>query len=334
MIGLTFRRFLSLILVLLGISLLTFLLSRAVPTDVARLIAGPRASAQGVETVRHEYGLDLPLWQQYSIYMQGLIRLDFGKSYKTNRPVTEDISEFLAATLELTLSALLFALVGGLAVGISSAIWENKPVDHIGRLIAIIGLSMPAFWLALLGQIILYQGLGILPYGGRFSDGLILPTRITGLLTLDSLLAGRLDVFKDAIYHLILPTFIIGLEPLAVIARVMRNSLIEVMREQYIVTARAKGLIERLVIWRHAIRNALLPVVTMIGLLVGYLLGGSVLVETVLTWPGIGRYVARSIGAFDYNPVMGTTLVIAFIYLFINYIVDLTYAWLDPRIRI
>ncbi len=334
MLGFTIRRFFSLILVLIGISLLTFMLSRAIPTDVARLIAGPRASAEGVETVRRLYGLDLPLTQQYWNYMKGLARLDFGKSYITSRAVSTDISEFLIATLELTLSALIFALIGGIAIGISSAIWENRFIDHLGRLIAIIGLSMPAFWLALLGQLVFYQKFDILPFGGRISDGVILPPRITGMLTIDSLVAGRFDIFKDAFLHLILPTIIVGLEPLAVFARVMRNSLIEVLREQYIITARAKGLIERLVVWRHAIRNALLPVVTMIGLEIGWLLGGSVLVETVLSWPGVGRYAAKAISAFDYNPVMGITLVMAFIFIFVNYIVDLLYAFLDPRIRL
>jgi peptide/nickel transport system permease protein len=333
MLGFTVRRFLSLILVLIGISLLTFLLSRAVPTDVARLIAGPRASAEGVETIRRLYGLDLPLPVQFLNYMKGVARLDFGISYVTSRPVLRDISEFLGATLELTISALIFALVGGLTIGISSALWQNRFIDHLGRLIAIIGLSMPAFWLALIGQLVLYQKFDLLPFGGRISDGVVLPPRLTGLLILDSLAAGRLDVFKDAARHLILPMVIVGLEPLAVFARVMRNSLIEVLRDQYIVTARAKGLTERLVIWRHAIRNALLPVLTMVGLEIGWLLSGAVLVETVLSWPGVGRYAARSISALDYNPVMGITLVMAFIFIFVNYLVDALYAVLDPRIK-
>jgi peptide/nickel transport system permease protein len=319
--------------VLLGILLLTFFLSRVIPADPARLIAGPRASAEGVEKVRRAYGLDQPLWKQFLSYMIRLLRLDFGESFTSRRPVAQDLAEFLPATAELALAALALAVVGGIAVGVVSAVWQNSLADQAGRLFAITGLSMPAFWLALLGQLLLYQRLGWLPFGGRMDSDVPVPPRLTGFLVLDSLLSGRWETLLDALHHLVLPAFVLGLEPLAVLARIMRTSMLEVMREQYIVTARAKGLHERTVILRHALRNALVPVVTMIGLQIGYMLGGAVLVESVFAWPGIGRYSARAIVSADYNAVMGVTVVVALIYLVTNVVVDLVYAWIDPRIR-
>ncbi len=327
------RRFSMVVPVLLGILLLTFFLSRVIPADPARLIAGPRASAEGVEKVRRAYGLDQPLWKQFLNYVVRLVRLDFGESFTSRRPVAQDLAEFLPATAELALAALALAVVGGIAVGVVSAVWQNSLADQAGRLFAITGLSMPAFWLALLGQLLLYQRLGWLPFGGRMDSDVPVPPRLTGFLVLDSLLSGRWDTLLDALHHLVLPAFVLGLEPLAVLARIMRTSMLEVMREQYIVTARAKGLHEGTVILRHALRNALVPVVTMIGLQIGYMLGGAVLVESVFAWPGIGRYSARAIVSADYNAVMGVTVVVALIYLVTNVVVDLVYAWIDPRIR-
>jgi peptide/nickel transport system permease protein len=283
--------------------------------------------------VRREYGLDLPLWQQYWRYITGLVRLDFGRSFTSLRSVAADLAEFLPATAELALSALLFAVAGGISIGVLSAVRQDSLVDRLSRLFAITGLSLPGFWLALLAQLLLYQALGWLPFGGRIGDDTLLPARVTGLLTVDSLLAGNWAAFGDAARHLVLPAVVLGLEPLAVLARIMRTSMLEVMREQYVTTARAKGLRERIVIGRHAFKNALLPVATMIGLQVGYLLGGSVLIESVFAWPGIGRYSARAIVSADYNAVMAVTIIVAAIYLVTNVVVDLAYAWLDPRIR-
>jgi peptide/nickel transport system permease protein len=327
------RRFLLLFLVLLGISLLTFFLSRIVPADPARMIAGPRASAEGVEKVRQDYGLDLPLWQQYLRYIGNLLRLDFGYSFSSLRPVREDLAEFLGATVELAFSALILAVLFGIPIGVLSAVRQDSIFDRITRLLAVGALSLPAFWLALLAQLFLYQQLGWLPFGGRLGGETAVPPRVTGLFMIDSLLAGQLDTFGDVLHHLLLPALILSLTPLAVLARIMRTSMLEVIREQYVTTALAKGLRGRVVILRHALKNAMLPVVTMIGLQIGYLLGGSVLIETVFAWPGIGRYSARAIVSADYNVVMAVTLVVATIYLVTNVIVDLVYAWLDPRIR-
>jgi len=331
--NLFFRRTVMILPVLFGISLLTFLISRVVPTDPARLIAGPRASAEGVAKVRHEYGLDLPLWQQYVHYMSGVLRLDFGRSFSSFRPVAKDITEYLPATVELTFFSLLFAVVGGIGLGTISAVWQGSLTDQISRMFAGIGTSIPAFWLALLAQHLLYQRLGWVPFGGRISDQSTIPITVTGLLTVDSLLAGQWVTFFDAIHHLLLPALVLGLEPLAFLLRITRTSMLEVMREQYITVARAKGLKERVVILRHALKNALLPIVTIVGLLIGYMLSGSVLVEMVFSWPGIGRYAARAIVSSDYNAVMGVTLTVAAIYLLINLVADLLYPRLDPRVR-
>ena len=332
MINLILRRLFSVIPVILGMTLLTFSLSHILPADPARLLAGPRASAEVVEKIRHENGLDLPFWEQYANYIGGILRFEFGMSFSSFRPVSTDMAEYFPATAELTVFALIFAIFAGVAIGILSAVKQNSWMDQLGRFLAIIGISMPVFWLGLLAQLLLYQQLGWFPFGGRVSDDAILPPIVTGFLTLDSLLAGNWATFFDALKHLFLPAFVLGLEPLAVLARISRTSMIEVMRENYIVTARAKGLKEILVIIKHGVRNALLPIVTMIGLLVGYLLSGSVMVETVFTWPGIGRYTARAISSADFNAVMGVTLVISIIYLASNLIVDLVYAKLDPRI--
>jgi peptide/nickel transport system permease protein len=315
-------------------TLLTFALSHIIPADPARLLAGPRASAEVVEKIRHDNGLDRPFWQQYASYVGGILRFDFGISFSSFRPVRTDIAEFFPATAELTVFALIFAVIFGVSIGILSAIRQNSWMDQVARFLAINGISMPVFWLGLLAQLLLYQKLGWFPFGGRVSDDAILPPTVTGLLTLDCLLAGNWHTFFDAIWHLLLPAFVLGLEPLAILARITRTSLIEVMREPYVVTARAKGLREYVVILKHGFRNALLPVVTVVGLLVGYLLSGSVMVETVFTWPGIGRYAARAISSADYNAVMGVTLVISLVYLISNLLVDLVYARLDPRIRL
>ena len=334
MTNLILRRLITIIPVVLGMTILTFSLSHIIPADPARLLAGPRASAEVVAKVRHDNGLDRPLWQQYASYMSGLLRLDFGISFSSFRPVAQDLSEYFPATAELTLYSLLFAIVGGVGIGIIAAVWQDSWADQISRFLAVNGISIPVFWLEKKTQLLLYQKLGWFPFGGRISDEAILPKTITGLLTVDCLLTGNWTTFYDALRHLILPAIVLGLEPLAILMRISRTALIEVMREPYIIAARAKGLTKNLVIFKHALRNALLPIVTMIGLLVGYLLGGSVMVETVFTWPGVGRYAARAISSADYNAVMGVTLIISLIYFVTNLIVDLVYAKLDPRISL
>ncbi len=334
MTNIIIRRLVSIIPVILGMTLLTFALSHIVPTDPARLLAGPRASAEVVAKVRHENGLDQPIWKQYLNYMSGLARFDLGQSFSSFRPVKTDLAQYFPATAELTVFALVFAILFGVSIGILSAVRQNSWMDQAARFVAINGISMPVFWLGLLAQLLLYQQLGWFPFGGRLNDSAVLPPTVTGFLTIDCLLVGSWPTFFDAVRHLLLPAFVLGLEPLAILARISRTALVEVLREPYIITARAKGLRYHTVIIKHAFRNALLPIVTVIGLLIGYLLSGSVMVETVFTWPGIGRYAARAISSADYNAVMGVTLIISLIYLSSNLIVDLVYARLDPRISL
>jgi peptide/nickel transport system permease protein len=327
------RRILLLLFVVWGISLITFGLARLVPSDPARLIAGPRAGPEAVAVVRHDYGLDRPLPEQYLRYMGGLLTGDLGRSFSTRRPVADDLRAFMPATVELTLAALLIALALGLPIGILSAIRRNSGVDYAGRGFATLGLSLPPFWIGLLAQLVFYSGLTLLPVGGRLSQDVAAPAPISGLYTLDSLLAGQLATFGDALRHLILPAVVLSFGTTAVFVRLMRTALLEVLGQEYVRTAHAKGLAERVVVLRHAMRNALLPVLTIGGLQLGLLLGGALLVESIFSWPGIGRYTAQAIVSSDYNGVMGVTIVLAVVYLLINTLVDLLYAWLDPRIH-
>jgi peptide/nickel transport system permease protein len=327
------RRIVFLIFVIWGISLITFVLARVVPADPARLIAGPRASAEALEVVRKDYDLDRPIPEQYLHYMGDLLRGDLGRSFRSRRLVTEDLRDFFPATVELTLAAMIIAVMLGLPIGIIAAIRRNTLSDYAGRTFAILGLAVPAFWVGLMAQLVFYSGLTLLPVGGRLSQDMAAPPFITGLYTLDSLLNGQLKTFGDALAHLILPACVLGFSTTAVFARLMRTSLLEVMTMDYIRTARAKGLAGSGIVLHHALRNAMLPVITIGGLQLGLLLSGTLLVELIFSWPGLGRYSAQSITSSDYNGIMGVTLMIALIYLIINTIVDLLYAWLDPRIH-
>jgi len=327
------RRALLLLFVVWGVSLVTFVLARLVPSDPARLIAGPRAGPEAVAVVRHDYGLDRPLAEQYLHYIGGLLTGDLGRSFSSKRPVADDLRAFLPATVELTMASLLIAVLLGIPIGVLAAVRRNSGIDYAGRGLATLGLSLPPFWIGLLAQLVFYSGLTLLPIGGRLSQDVTAPPPITGLYTVDALLSGQGRAFVDALWHLLLPAIVLSFGTTAVFVRLMRTALLEVLAQEYVRTARAKGLGERLVVLRHALRNALLPVLTIGGLQLGLLLSGALLVESIFSWPGIGRYTAQAIVSSDYNGIMGVTIVLAVIYLLINTIVDLLYAWLDPRIH-
>jgi peptide/nickel transport system permease protein len=333
LLGLIGRRLLLLVPVLIGVSLLTFVLSHVVPGDPARLLAGTHAGPAQVQSVRHSYGLDRPLPVQYWLYISNLLHGDMGTALHTQRNVGEDLRSFLPATLELGLAAIALAVVIGMPLGVLAAVTRNRWPDHATRLLALSGVSLPVFWVALVLQILLYYNLGWFPSGGRLDPTLAPPRGVTGFYTVDSLLGGRLDLLANVLWHLVLPAFVLSLGPLAVVMRITRSSMLEVMVRQYIRTARAKGVRQRDVVLQHALRNALLPTVTVIGLQFGYLLGGAVLVEYIFSWPGIGLYTAQSITASDYPAIMGVTIVVALLYVVLNLAVDLCYAVLDPRIR-
>ena len=326
------KRLLGLLLVVFGVSLITFTISHLIPGDPARLIAGDRASDALVAGIRHQLGLDLPLYQQYGRYVLDLVQGDLGTSIRTNRPVLEDLQAFFPATLELALVALFLAIVVGVPLGVLSAVYHNRAIDQIARTLAVTGISTPAFWLGL-GAIVLFYGhLGWLPGGGRLSEGLTPPSTITGFYLIDSLLAGNFSLFVDVLKHLILPAATLGFVTLGVISRQIRSAMLDQLGEDYIRTARAYGLSKWTVILRHALPNALIPSVTVLGLTLGDLLYGAVLTETVFAWPGMGAYVVKSIQSLDFPAVMGFAILVSFIYVLLNMAIDLLYRVIDPRI--
>lgn len=326
------KRLLGLLLVVFGVSLITFTISHLIPGDPARLIAGDRASDALVAGIRHQLGLDLPLYQQYGRYVLDLVQGDLGTSIRTNRPVLEDLQAFFPATLELALVALFLAILVGVPLGVLSAVYHNRAIDQIARTLAVTGISTPAFWLGL-GAIVLFYGhLGWLPGGGRLSEGLTPPSTITGFYLIDALLAGNFSLFVDALKHLILPAATLGYVTLGVISRQIRSAMLDQLGEDYIRTARAYGLSKWTVILRHALPNALIPSVTVLGLTLGDLLYGAVLTETVFAWPGMGAYVVKSIQSLDFPAVMGFAILVSFIYVLLNMAIDLLYRVIDPRI--
>jgi peptide/nickel transport system permease protein len=326
------RRLIFLFFVLFGLSLATFALSRVVPGDPARLQAGPRASASAVEKIREKYGLNDPWPQQYVTYVQGLVRLDLGESFSSRRPVVEDLKRYLPATLELSLGAFILSSVIGIPLGVVSAVKRDKWPDHIARFVSISGLALPVFWLAIMAQFIFFGELGWLPDGERLPISVTPPPTVTNLYTIDALLAGQWDTFGIAVRHLLLPTLVLAYGSLAVITRMVRGGMLEVLNQDYIRTARAKGIAQQRVILGHALKNAMLPTVTSIGLQVGLLLSGAFLVEIVFSWPGIGRYAVEAIQRLDYNATMATTLLVALVFVLLNLVVDVLYLLIDPRI--
>ena len=321
----------GLVLVVAGVCVITFIISHLIPGDPARLLAGERASDEIVQHIRHQLGLDLPLWQQFARYVSALLHGDLGTSIRTGRPVLEDLKTFFPAPLELAFCALAIALVVGIPLGVLSAVYRNRWTDHLVRLLALTGISTPAFWLGL-GVIVLFYGkLNWLPGSGRLDDWLDPPAHITGFYLIDSLLAGDTEVFINAVQHLILPAATLAFVHLGIVARQLRSAMLEQLGEDYIRTALASGLPRWTIILRYALPNALIPSVTVLGLALGDLLYGAVLTETVFAWPGMGAWVVTSIQALDFPAVMGFAIVVSFAYVLVNLIVDLLYLWIDPR---
>ena len=329
------RRLLLVIPMLIGVTLLTFTVSRVVPADPLVVIVSEKALDQPdiVAAAIRKWGLDKPLPAQYLYYLRNLLHGDLGVSFKTKRPVAQDLAQYLPATVELGVASLLFALALGLPLGILAAVHSGSWVDHLARLVSLLGASMPPFWSGLMALFAFYFKLQILPGPGRVSTRLVAPATITGLHLVDTLLVGDIPAFADALQHLILPSMILGWFTLALICRITRSSLLEVLRMDYVRTARAKGLHERTVLLRHALRNALIPTLTTLGLAFAGLMTGAIMTETIFAWPGIGRYAVESAVNLDYPAVLGTTLLIAVTYIFVNLAVDVLYGVVDPRIR-
>lgn len=326
------KRLLLLIPVVVGVSIIVFLIMRVFSPDPAPVVLGEHATQEMVNAWRAANGLADPLYIQYFHFLIGIFTGDLGNSYYTKAPVLKEIFTRFPATIELAISAIIFASVFGIIIGAISAVKKNTLADSAGMVTALIGVSMPIFWLGIL-LIILFSGtLHLLPSTGRI-DTMLQPPKVTGFYLIDTLVAGNFAGFWSAFTHLILPSVALGMYSMAIIARMTRSSMLDTLGQDYIRTARAKGVTEGRVIRKHALRNALIPVVTVIGLQLGSLLGGAVLTETVFSWPGIGAYTVQAILKSDFPIVQGVVMLVAVTYVVINLVVDIVYGFLDPRIK-
>jgi len=332
-LGYISRRLFHLVLILFGVSILVFLMLRMIPGDPAQLLLGEYANPEELARLRTQLGLDKSYLTQYWIYLKNTLQGDFGNSVRTGAPVVDEIGVRLVATIELSMAAMLIATLFGIAAGVVSAVKQYSILDYASMFLALVGVSMPIFWLGLMLIYLLAVKFPILPMMGRLSMGLE-TTPLTGLVMIDSLIAGQFGAFWAGLRHLLLPAFTLATIPMAIVARITRSSMLEVLNRDYVRTARAKGLGEAVVILRHALRNAFLPVVTVLGLNLGLLLGGAVLTETIFSWPGLGRYVVDSLMGRDYAAVQGCILIFAVLMVLINLAVDMIYVLLDPRIRV
>lgn len=327
------RRLLLLIPILFGLTILVFLFIRALPGDPASAILGERATPEAIERVRAALGLDQPLIDQYLDYLAGIVRLDFGTSFITGRDVTDDFLQRFPATIELTVAAMLFAILIGIPLGMLTAKRAGSWVDSAGTVVALIGISIPIFFLGLMLKYIFAINWPILPDSGRIDLMTYSIPPVTRFMTIDALLAGSWGGFMDALRHLVLPAIALGTIPLAIIMRITRASVMDVLNEDYVRTANAKGLEPKLVDNRHVLRNALLPVITVIGLQLGLLLGGAILTETIFVWGGVGKWIYDAVVNNDYQVIQSAVLLLALIFILVNLAVDVGYAYLNPRIR-
>lgn len=319
----------------LGVTLISFVISHAVPADPIVSNLGQIASQRPeiVQAFREKWGLDKPLYQQYLTFIANLARGELGTSINTRRAVTKDLAQFLPGTVELATVAILFALVLGLPLGIFAAVRRDGIIDHVARLVSLVGVSIPIFWLATVSLVLFYATLHWTVGPGRLGPQIERPDVVTGFYTLDSLIAGDFETFRSAASHLVLPGLVLASSIMGIVTRVTRSSMLEVLSQDYTRTARAKGVRETIVVTHHALRNALIPTVTVLGLAYGGLLSGAVMTETIFAWPGLGRYAFHSVVTNDFPAIMGVTFVIGIMYVFVNLVVDLLYGWLDPQIH-
>lgn len=327
------RRLLLLVPILIGLSILVFLWIRALPAGPAESLLGERATPETIREIERQYGLDQPIHIQYWKYVQTVAQGDLGTTIRTRRPVTDELKERFPATIELTLAALLFATLLGIPLGFVAAKRYGTWVDHSSLVLSLLGISIPVFFLAILLKYIFAVELGLLPTVGRISV-LINIDHPTNFYTLDALIAGDLGAFWDVLKHLMLPAIALGSIPLAVTARITRAAVLDVQNEDYVRTARAKGLSPRIVDSRHIFRNALLPITTIIGLQTGLLLSGAVLTETVFAFPGMGTWLVEAIRQRDFPVLQGGILFVSLVFVLVNLLVDISYAFINPRIRV
>jgi peptide/nickel transport system permease protein len=333
MLQFSIRRILYSIPALILVIVIIFSIVRLIPGDPAVALLGEGATESQIKILREQLKLNEPIVNQFTSYIGGLMRGDLGKSMRTNQPVLTELIHRLPATIELSLFAVLFAILIGIPLGILSAVYPNSWLDQLTRIFSLVGVSAPAFWFALILQIIFAIGLGMFPVSGRL-DPILRPEMKTGFLILDSLLSGNFNVTLDALKHIVLPAVVLAAFLGATIARFLRANMLEVLSADYIRTAYGKGLSKVRVLFQHALQNALLPVITIVGLKFAELLGGAILTETVFSWPGMGRYMFEAIKSRDYPVIQGATLLFALIYMFSSLLVDLIYGLLNPSIRL
>ncbi|WP_119299881.1 ABC transporter permease [Dongia deserti] len=328
------RVVLSVATTLFGLLLVTFVISRLLPADPVLAIVGDHASESTIEQARIQLGLDKPLLVQFGIYLGNVLQGDLGNSIRTGQPIAEELLRVFPATLELATCGVIIGVVFGIPLGVWAAVRKDTHIDHLVRFFGLIGYSVPIFWLGLMGLLVFYAKLDWLPGPGRLDFGYEeLVTPVTGLMTVDTLIAGDIDLFKNALGHLILPASLLGYFSLAYISRMTRSLMLGQLRQEYILTARVKGVPERRIIWKHAMGNILVPLLTVIALSYGNLLEGSVLTETVFAWRGLGLYITDSIFGQDMPAVLGGTIVVGMIFIIINMLTDVAYRVLDPRAR-
>lgn len=321
------------IFMLIGLMAIVFAISNISPGDPARLAAGPDATTEMVEQIRVERGLDKPLVTRFVVYLGNLASGDFGTSIHTKRPVVSDLARYFPATVELVLFSISFAVLLGVPLGMLGAVFQNKWPDHSIRFLAVSGVALPMFWLGLMLQWYLSLELDLFPLGGRLGIMTPRPETITGLLTVDALLEGNLHLFREAVWHLALPGLALSLPALASIIRVNRAEMLETLNKDYILNARAQGIGPFRIVGAYALKNAILPTLAMIGLRFGWMLGGTVLVEGVFDFPGLGLYAAKAAVFSDFDPIIAVTLVLGACFMLVNLLIDLAYAALDPRVR-
>lgn len=329
------KRLIYLVVMLFGVATLVFILTKMIPGDptVANLSQRALNDPEVVAAYKAKYGLDQPVFVQYVLYIKNLLQFDLGTSIRTNKPVLSELSRCYPATIELALFAIFLAAIFGILFGVISAIRRNSILDQIVRAISVTGVSIPSFWFALLVLYFFYYKLQIFPGPGRLSNTFSAPATVTGMYVIDSLLEGNLPKAMDALRHLVLPGMVLAAFTMGLITRTTRSNLLDVMSMDYIRTARAKGLGRASLIVRHALGNALIPVLTVIGLGLGNLLGGMVLVETIFNWPGVGQFAYESVLSADFPAIIGVALLIALNYMVINTVVDILYGVIDPRVR-
>jgi peptide/nickel transport system permease protein len=333
MLWFTVKRLLWMAVMLVGLLVITFVISHIAPGDPAALAAGPDATLEMIELFRRQHGLDQPLPIQFAVYLGNILTGDWGTSIHSTHPVWDDLVLFFPATFELVVFSILFAVVLGVPLGVVAAVNQNNMIDHAIRTVTVGGVALPMFWLGLMAQLILALQMDWFPLGGRLHMMTDPVEPITHLLLVDSLLRGEFGTFAEAMHYIILPAAALSVPALASIIRVNRAEMLETLKQDYVVNARAQGLSQFRVVAIYALRNAMLPTMAMVGLRFGWMLGGTVLVETVFDWPGIGLYAVESAINSDFEPIMGATIVLGFFFMMTNLVIDLIYGALDPRVR-